>query len=414
MKSSERAWAIILILISIFYYEVKYSTKKVYTKVKNQIKKELKDFDFKGFDFEFGSDDLFKKNYSLIEKKSFEFRNVNDVEFELRRAEIEVLKNKDKKVVVQVEFLGEEKNELPKLETALKNRRLLVKSYGGKEYRLKVKALVPQEIFLRLKNSHSKIVVKGIKSIEAQNSYSSEKFYDAEKLNVNSRFGKVFGKDLGEISVKGKYLNVEVEKIKSGDFSLSYSNLKLKEVEKILMISNKFGRIELEKTKLSKIKGSYLKISLFKTESVELNGKWNSVSTDYLKSFKVSGKYNTIEGRVEKLELYGRNDTLNVSIKTGKIVEEGGTLNISFKDIKNTTKIDIEDGELKAEISDRSYYLFVENIGGNISSDFGNIISRGNRAILETGSKNSKKRIIIKSKYSTIRIETDHDSSIEI
>ncbi len=414
MKSSERAWAIILILISIFYYEVKYSTKKVYTRVKNQIKKELKNFEFKGFDFEFDTDDLFKKNYSIIKKKSFEFRNVNNIEFELKRAEIEVLKNKENKVVLQVEFLGEEKNEIPKLETTLKNGRLLIKSYGGKEYRLKVNAVVPEKVFLKLKNMRSKIIVKGIKNIEAQNSYSSEKFYNAEKLNVNSRFGKVFGKDLGEININGKYLNVEVEKVGRGNFSLSYSNLKLKEAKENINISNKFGKVNIEDAKLSKIKGSYLKVSVFKTESVELDGKWNSVRIDYLKSLKVSGKYNTVEGVCERLELYGRNDTLNISMKAGEIFEEGGTLNISFKDLKKSTKIDIKDGELKAEISDKGYYLFVENIGGNISSDVGKIISRGEKSILEMGNKSSKKRVVIKSKYSTIRIETESGESIEI
>ncbi len=407
MKSSERAWAIILILFSIFYFEVKYSTKKIVSKVKE----EFKDFNF---DFDFGDyDEVNDENLKVVKKEVYKYKNLKEVYINIDRVEVNIEGSREKnEAIFKVKFLSSKgKESAPLLIREFKNGKLKIYTLKRKGAKILIKADLPYDVFVRFESKNSKLKASNIGRFEFSGPYSKIILNRINISKINSSYGRFEIENCSKLSINGKYIegyikNVEFEQ----PFITAYSKLTLVNVKKFVKVENKFGKIVFEKIPEIDLKGSYLKVELNEVGKLNLDGKWNSIKANSVESLIVSGKYNTVSGNINELSLKGRHDTVNATISSADVYEESG--NISFKIVGvQDVKMNVIDSEVQTDINDFNYYLFVENEGGTISSQIGETTTDGNITKLTFGKKNSSKKIIIKAKYSKVRIKTD---SIEI
>jgi len=422
MKKNYIGLSIFIIILAIFYYEIKTDLSFMRKEIRTD----------------------FSRSHRYIEKEEIKYKyknykeeNVDSIYIEAVRGEVNVERddNITGDVDVRVKLGLTNKQEVSGVVKEKKGNKLLFKKNVPEGFNgiigYEIKISKPLDIEVYNKFGENRIVGTGKTFIYDEYSpcfvtnvsslYLSAKEGDIEidrvskEVKIDTSYSEISITDVGEnVEINTKYGDKIVIDEVDGNLVLNtkYTPLFVSDIKGDAKITNKYSDdLEFNNIDSLEINADYSDINLENVKLFELIGKSNKIEIKEAQKIKVEGEDNSISGESRFMHIQGKRDTVVLEVMGGKIIESNGKIKLQIPLIEESMNLDLTatPSFIKIENIDNTYFS-VTNSGAYLVSSFikiekENSISRGTY-----GDKSSSKRFILKSKYSNITINKQEDT----
>ena len=145
---------------------------------------------------------------------------------------------------------------------------------------------------LELESSYSNIHLTESQSLTGQSKYSRFYIERLGDLNLSTKYDHYDIHEVGMLDVDGKYNDLKIGTLASGNFAVSYSNIKIDQLKTAADFNTKYGGVSIENVsniaKRIKIESNYTNYKLSSTSNPSLDLDLKHVSVNYPDNLDIS------------------------------------------------------------------------------------------------------------------------------
>ncbi len=404
-RSSNLGFAIFLIVLAIFYYEITYKAEGIKEEIISSI-----------------DENRASERIKYKEERKFEIEKIESIKIKAIKSRI--IFSKDSSMLkTKIIVKGSNLEDL-----FIKANKNIAEFLSKKKIsNAEVKIISPKNLNIEISNLNGEERINGGGNIIINDLYSEIQISDSKSAVIDSSYGKIRVKNIEKnAEIKTRYSRIDVENIEGdvtistkygeriyaknigGDLTIStkYTPLHLNSIKGKLIIVNRYSdKIQLKDFKSATIKTSYSRVFLDTGESSIISGKENSVICKNLGECSVVGKNNKISGDINFGKIKGKFDTISLTIKGGEIIEESGDINLDIPEVSDDFKIVIVDTPIFVNFNDvDNIHFLIKAIDSTLNSNFLEIKNGGRELKAIYGNTKDRYKFILSGKYSKITI----------
>ena len=284
-------------------------------------------------------------------------------------------------------------------------------------YRIKKNILtlnVPSKIDLEMVTRYSKIDITNIErtaKIENRSGYVKLNQI-GESVTVYNEYGNVDVNSVaGDVEITSRSATVDAKNIKGNlKVSSNYSKMNLSKITGTLFVENKSGTVNaFDLDSDFRANGDYTDYELTNIRgNVQINNKNGTINLDGAESVFISGDYSNIKAsnlRGEQVQIESKSAKLELNNVLGRLMINGGYLNIELEDIAKDVSITNRSGKVSASNLKGSCRISGDYNKIKLDDFEGSEIQIENRSgDIEINALNHLNLVNIESSYTTIKL----------